>query len=170
MPLKAAGQGDDPHSGGGLHWRAVSPDSAMNMHPLQNRNALAWFILMLALGVHVIDEALTGFLPFYNNLVLTLREQWGSFPMPVFSFPQWITGLVMVMTIGFTLTPVAAAGVRVFRIFSVVIGILMIGNSLGHLLGSVYAGYLLPGVTSVPLVLAAAIHVVWRGISSHQIT
>jgi hypothetical protein len=133
MPLKAAGQGDDPHSGGGLHWRGVSPDSAMNM-------------------------------------VLTLREQWGSFPMPVFSFPQWITGLVMVMTIGFTLTPVAAAGVRVFRIFSVVIGILMIGNSLGHLLGSVYAGYLLPGVTSVPLVLAAAIHVVWRGISSHQIT
>ena len=136
----------------------------MSIKLTKNRNALAWFLLLLALSLHVADEALTGFLPFYNNLVLTLREQWGFFPMPVFTFPLWITGLTVAMIVGFALTPVAAASGPVFRVFSVVFGILMIGNGLGHLLGSVYVGYLLPGVTSAPLVLAAAIYVVFRGI------
>jgi len=114
--------------------------------------------------VHVADEAATDFLPFYNELVLALRERWAFVPFPVFTFPQWLSGLIIGLVIGFALTPIAASGSKVFRIFTIVFGILMIGNGLGHLAGSVYLGYPVPGVRSAPLVLAASIYVVWRGV------
>ncbi len=131
---------------------------------MKNRNALAWFLLVLALAVHVADEAATGFLPFYNDLVLALRERWAFAPFPVFTFPQWLVGLIIGLIIGLALTPFAAAGSKLFRVIMTVFGILMIGNGLAHLAGSVYLGYLVPGVRSAPLVLAAAVYVVWRGV------
>lgn len=61
---------------------------------LNNRNVLAWLLLVTALALHVFDEATTGFLPLYNEVVLGLRERLGFFPMPTFTFPGWIGGLV----------------------------------------------------------------------------
>ncbi|NIP18591.1 MAG: hypothetical protein GWM87_10830 [Xanthomonadales bacterium] len=116
---------------------------------------------MLALTLHVLDEALTGFLPFYNELVLDLRRSLGFFPAPVFTFGSWLGGLIVVLAAGFLLTPVVASGGRATRMVCIALGLLMIGNGLGHLAGSLYAGYLLPGVTSAPLVLAAACYLSW---------
>ena len=41
----------------------------------------AWIALCFALALHVVDEALTGFLSVYNPTVLALRSRYAWFPM-----------------------------------------------------------------------------------------
>jgi hypothetical protein len=130
---------------------------------LSNRNAVAWMVLTTALALHVLDEATTGFLPFYNETVQNLRERLGLFPMPTFTFPVWIGGLVGLICICYLVTPIVAGGSRAIRVLTTAFGMLMIANALGHLLGSLYFGRLLPGFWSSPLLLPAAAWVVVRG-------
>jgi hypothetical protein len=61
------------------------------------RRVRAWRLLVSALTVHVIDEALTNFLDFYNPLVLTIRSRVPWFPMPTFTFRLWLTGLIVLV-------------------------------------------------------------------------
>ncbi|UCC80967.1 MAG: hypothetical protein JSW64_06310 [Candidatus Zixiibacteriota bacterium] len=129
----------------------------------RNKNVTAWVLLVLAMGLHVFDEAINNFLDFYNPLVFDLRDSLGFFPMPTFPLGLWLTGLIVAIAIGFALTPVVNRGSRFIRILTIVIGIIMIGNGLGHMLGSLYFERLLPGFWSSPFLLAAAVFVVVRG-------
>jgi len=52
--------------------------------------ARAWILLCLGLGLHVFDEATTGFLKIYNPTVIALRERLGWWPMPTFEFGSWL--------------------------------------------------------------------------------
>ncbi len=133
------------------------------MDMLKNRNALAWVLMVCAGTLHVIDEALHGFLSVYNPLVEDIRESLGFFPMPTFSFGPWLTGLIVAIIISFAVTPIVHRGRRVIRIVFTALGILMVVNALGHMLGSVYFGYLLPGFWSSPLLLVTAVYVAKRG-------
>jgi hypothetical protein len=54
-----------------------------------------WLALCIALVLHVIDEASTGFLRVYNPTVLALRERIPRLPMPVFEFNAWLSGLII---------------------------------------------------------------------------
>jgi len=130
----------------------------------KNKNATAWILLVSMLGLHVLDEALADFLDFYNPLVLDLRDSLGFFPMPTFSFGLWLTGLITAVIIGFALMPLVNRGSRFIRILTTVIGVIMIVNGLGHMIGSLYFGSLIPGFWSSPFLLAAAVFVVVRGI------
>ena len=121
--------------------------------------------MISAVAVHVLDEAVTGFLPLYNNVAQSLRASLGlSFP-PTFSFGTWLGGLITAIIIGFALTPLVSRGGRFIRVFTTVLGILMVVNALGHMLGSVYLGRLLPGFWSSPFLLVTAVLVVVRGFS-----
>ena len=102
----------------------------------------------------------TDFLPFYNQSVINLRERLGFFPAPTFSFEFWLGGLIGAIILGYSLTPFVYRGGKVIRVVSVVLGILMVGNALGHLLGSVYLGMVLPGMWSSPFLLVAALFVI----------
>lgn len=128
-----------------------------------NRNALAWFLMISAVGLHVVDEVLADFLPFYNQLVKELREEIGFFPMPTFSYGTWLIGLIVAIAIGYAMIPIVIRGGRFIRVFTAALGLLMIANALGHLLGSLYFGKILPGMWSSPLLLFAAVYVVYRG-------
>ncbi len=128
----------------------------------EDKKRAAWLLLMAALALHVGDEAVTGFLPFYNDMVLSLRERWGFFPMPTFTYPVWLGGLITGLAICFLLTGRVARGGPVARALVGIFSLLMIGNALGHLLGSVYFARLLPGFWSSPVVLPAALHMLWR--------
>ena len=75
----------------------------------------AWFALTVAFALHVIDEAVTGFLGIYNPTVLALRQRWGWFPMPTFQFREWLVGLLIAIAFCLALTPLAARGVRWLR-------------------------------------------------------
>jgi len=128
----------------------------------ENNNTAAWILLIAALTLHVFDEAVTGFLAFYNPMVLGLKQRLGFFPAPIFSFEIWLGGLIAFIIICFLLTPIIKRENKIVKILAAAFGILMIANALGHMLGSVLLGKFLPGVWSSPFLLAAAVYVVVR--------
>jgi hypothetical protein len=121
------------------------------------RHMRAWLLLVGALAVHVIDEALTDFLDFYNPLVLSIRSQFPWFPMPTFTFGVWLAGLVLLVTVLVALAPMVRRGGTAMWLLSWVLSLIMLGNGLGHLAGSVYFQRWLPGAASAPLLLAASV-------------
>jgi hypothetical protein len=116
----------------------------------------AWVGLALALGLHVTDEALTGFLPVYNGLVEGIRANHPWLPLPTFTFPVWLGGLIVGVALLLALTPVVSRGARWIRVVSIILGVIMVGNAFGHLGASLYWGRLAPGVYSSPILLVAA--------------
>jgi hypothetical protein len=120
----------------------------------------AWIGLALALALHVTDEALSGFLVLYNSIAGEIRAAYPWLPIPVFSFPIWLGGLVAGIVLLLVLTPLVARGSRWLRTVSLVLGVLMIGNAAGHIGMSVYQSRLAPGVLSSPVLLVAAIALV----------
>ncbi len=121
--------------------------------------------MISAVTVHVFDETVTDFLPFYNELVLNLRERFGFSLMPTFTLRAWLGGLIAAIVLCFSLTVIVNRGGNFIRAFTTVLGIVMVGNALGHMVGSVYSGRLLPGFWSSPFLLVAAVLVVVRGFS-----
>lgn len=116
--------------------------------------------MISAISIHVLDEAVTDFLPFYNGLALNLNERLGFFLMPVFSFEAWLGGLILGIIVCFAITPLVNRGGRLIRTFVVLLGMLMVVNALGHMAGSALVGRLLPGFWSSPFLLATAVFVV----------
>lgn len=111
----------------------------------------------MALAIHVTDEALTGFLPLYNSIVLEIRESYSFIPLPTFTFPIWLGGLVIAVLILVLLSPLVFAGRTPLRYLSYVLSVIMILNSFGHIGASLYWGTLAPGVYSSPILLVAAV-------------
>jgi hypothetical protein len=117
----------------------------------------AWVALTLALAAHVADEALTGFLSVYNPIVQTLRARYAWFPMPTFEFREWLIGLSVAVAVLLLMSRLAYDGSRMARIAAYPYAVLMVINGLGHLAGSMYFGYWMPGATTAPLLLAASV-------------
>ena len=128
----------------------------------------AWVALAIALGLHVADEATTGFLPLYNSLVGTIRESFSWIPLPTFSFSVWLTGLVVGTLVLLLLSPMVFAGNRLFRPVSYFLGVLMTLNSLAHIGGSIYLGALAPGVLSSPILLLSAVALLAATYRAHR--
>ncbi len=129
-----------------------------------NRNATAWLLLVVAVALHVLDETLTGFLPFYNSAVASLRDRLGFFPAPTFSFELWLGGLITEIMLALGLTVFVARGGKTMRWVVTILGFLMIFNALLHLSGSLYFRRALPGTYSSPLLLLSAVYLVLCGI------
>lgn len=127
---------------------------------LRNRWGLAWIAMTLALALHVTDEALTDFLPFYNHFILTVRDPIPWFPFPTFTFAAWLFGLIALIIALFALTPFVFRGRKWMRYISYTLGVIMVGNAIAHVSVSVYWGIWAPGVYSSPLVLATASYLI----------
>jgi len=91
-----------------------------------------WFALTVAFALHVVDEAATGFLSIYNPTVSAMRERWGWFPMPTFTFREWLVGLISVIVLCFALTPLAARNVRWLRPLAWIYALIFFFNAIGH--------------------------------------
>ena len=126
-----------------------------------NHRGWAWMSLCLALAAHVFDEAMTDFLSVYNPTVRAIRQKFQFFPMPVFTFEVWLTGLIAAIIILLLLAPFAFQQRGWIRLLSYPFAILMLLNGLGHIAGSYYLGRLAPGVYSAPLLLAGSIYLLW---------
>lgn len=129
----------------------------MNEDKSITRWAISWACLAGALGLHVADEALNGFLPLYNSVIESWRESYGWVPFPTFTFPVWLGGLITLVVLLFALTPLVLRGYRWLRGLSYFLGILMIANALGHISISIWLGEFAPGVYSSPVLLVTAI-------------
>jgi len=124
-----------------------------------DRFGTAWVALTLSLAAHVVDEALTGFLDVYNPIVRSLRARFGWFPMPVFTFDVWITGLCAAVLVLLALSPLAFRRSPFVRVAAYPYAALMLLNGVGHLIGSMYLQRWAPGATTAPLLIAASLWV-----------
>jgi hypothetical protein len=130
------------------------------------RLGIAWVLLVLALALHVTDEALTGFLSVYNPTVLAMRRNTGWFPMPVFTFDIWLAGLVSAVIVLLLPSRFVFRGDRWIRPLGYFFAILMIANGLGHTAGTILGRTLasvrfprpMPGFYSSPFLLAASVY------------
>ena len=116
---------------------------------------LAWAVLCAAFAIHVAYEALTDFLSVYNPAVRGIRARFPFLPLPTFSFRVWLTGLVAAVLGLASLTPAAARGAAGMRPAAYVFAVIMAGNGVLHVIGSVRMKKPMPGVYSAPLILAA---------------
>jgi hypothetical protein len=123
---------------------------------------VAWVALCLALAIHVTDEALTDFLSVYNPAAQAIRERLPFLPLPTFTFEVWLGGLILAVIVLLSLSHAAFRGAWWMAPLSYLFGVLMLGNGLLHLAGSIYLGRAMPGVYSAPLLLGAAIHLLRR--------
>ena len=94
----------------------------------------------------------------YNSTVRTIRARFPFFPLPTFTFRVWLTGLVLAVVVLASLTPFAYRGAGWMRPIAYALGIVMAGNGLLHLVGSVYMRKAMPGVYSAPVILGAAVY------------
>jgi len=139
----------------------------LTQRPSDYRPGWAWVMMWIALASHVTDEALTGFLAVYNSTVLAIRAQLGFWPMPTFDFREWLTGMVVGISVFALLSPFAfrnAGWTRPILYFvAIVAGILnalghMLGTILGHTVSTVRFPRPAPGFYSSPLLLIVSIY------------
>ena len=120
------------------------------------RFGLAWLVLSTALVLHVVDEALTDFLAVYNPAVLAIRRRIPFLRLPTFTFPVWLAGLCLGITVAFGLSFLAFRGSRVAVVAAYPVAILMLTNGLGHIGVSLYRRRIMPGFYSSPFLIAAS--------------
>lgn len=129
-----------------------------------------WLTLCGAFGLHIIDEALTGFLNVYNPTVSAMRERWGWFPMPTFEFREWLVGLIVGWVILVALSPLAVGGARWLRPLAWAYAVIMFVNGVGHtlftILGRTVASVTFPrpapGFYSSPFLLSTSVWMIMR--------
>lgn len=127
-----------------------------------SRHVRAWLLLVAALAAHVVDEAATDFLGFYNPLVLSIRERIPWFPMPTFTFGIWLAGLALLIVVLALMAQMVRQDVVGTRLASWVLAVIMFLNGVGHLGGSMFFQRWLPGATSAPLLVGASIWLALR--------
>jgi hypothetical protein len=128
---------------------------------LKSTWGISWLALCVALALHVIDEAMTDFLSLWNPLVHSIRERFPWSPLPTFEYEIWLGGLIVAIAILFALSYFVFAGAQWMRPVAYFLSIVMLGNGLGHIGASVYLAGAAPGVTSSPILLAAAGFLLW---------
>jgi len=117
----------------------------------------AWLAVCLSLALHVLDEALNGFLSVYNPAANAIRLRIPFLPLPVFTFGTWLRNLIIAIILLLLLTPFTYRKSRWMAIIAYGFAILMTVNGLAHIAGSVYLGRLMPGVYSSPILVASSV-------------
>jgi hypothetical protein len=118
---------------------------------------MAWAGQAFAIAIHVVDEAWNDFLAFYNPAVSGLRADYPWAPLPMFTFDQWIVGLILGVLILIGLTPFVSPGRPWIRLLSYALALLMIVNALSHTLISIWLDEPIPGAFSSPVLLVTAV-------------
>ena len=122
------------------------------------RFGAAWVALSLSVAIHVVDEALNGFLEVYNPIATAIRKRLPFLPMPTFTFGVWLAGLKLGVCLLLAVSVLAFRGPRWLIPLSYALGFLMLVNGLIHLSGTVYLRRPMPGVYSSPLLLVSSIY------------
>lgn len=139
--------------------RQASRDIVMTQ-TRQDRTVGQWGLarvgLVLALALHVADEALTGLLPLYNQIVDSMRGSLAWVPFPTFTFSVWISGLILPVFFLFALSPLVFKGHALLRPVAYILSVIMIVNAIGHVAASLYWSIWAPGVYSSPVLFLAA--------------
>jgi hypothetical protein len=131
---------------------------------------LAWLLLCFAFVAHVVDEALTDFLSYFNATVLALYGHFPWFPRLDMEFRTWLAALIVANVLLLLLTPLAYRNAEPLRPLAYFFAVIMLVNALGHTVAtlrgqtvpSVHFSGPAPGFYSSPLLFAAAIYLLLR--------
>lgn len=142
----------------------------MGNHNQNSRLGWAWVLLCAAMAVHTTDEATHGFLSVYNPTVLGLRAKAPWLPFPVFGFSEWLTGLILANIFLLILSVFFFRGERWVRPVGYIFAAIMVLNGIGHTVGTIFGRTLasirfprpMPGFYSSPVLLAAAIYLLYQ--------
>jgi Protein of unknown function with HXXEE motif len=128
---------------------------------LRRRHWLAWMGMCGALAVHVVDEALTGWLEWYNPTVLAIREQYRTVLLPIllptFTYEIFLSLLIFAVVMLTAASYFVWKGRWAMRLISHVFAVVMLLNGLLHIAHSIYMRELMPGVYTSPLLVAASL-------------
>jgi len=130
----------------------------------------AWISLCLALALHVVDEAGTGFLLVYNPTVMALRQRGPWLPFPVFTFGVWLAGLVLATVLLLCGSVFVLHGARWMRPIGYAFAGIMLANGLGHIVGTILGRTVasirfprpMPGFYSSPFLLLASLYLLYE--------
>ena len=123
------------------------------MQSVAHSVGFAWLVAVIALALHIADEATHDFLSWYNPQALRIQKFLRvPFP-PTFTSWPWLGGLLAAVIVLAALTPKAYAGSSWLRPLAMVMGIEHIGNGLLHIVGSLVKRRPVPGIWSAPLML-----------------
>ena len=117
----------------------------------------SWVALTASLALHVLDEAANDFLSVYNPAARAIRGRLPLLPLPTFTFRVWLAGLIAAVLLLGCLSPLAFRGRLALRYLAFPYAVLMFANGSLHVLASIYARGLMPGVYSSPLLLASSV-------------
>jgi hypothetical protein len=131
------------------------------MSKLKSKLGISWILLTIAFTLHVIDESVFDFLPFYNSVVMNAKEKFTFFPFPDFTFQVWLSGLIVVLLILYLLSPFAIQSRRWIVYFSLFYGAIMLFNGILHIIASSYFQKVIGGLYSSPLLIIASIFLLW---------
>ncbi len=140
------------------------------MRDQNGKLGIAWLALCGALGLHIVDEAATGFLSVYNPTVLAIRERYGWLPIPTFEFHEWLGGLIAAILILLALAWFAFRGARWMRPLAYAFAVIMLLNGVTHTLQTVFGRTVasvrferpMPGFYSSPVLVAASVYMLYR--------
>ena len=130
------------------------------------RTLRAWLLFNLAFGLHAYEEAVTGFLPIYNQTATEIRTRIPRLPIPIFSRREWLGRLAMGMAVTLALSPQVYRGERWTKPLIRAVSGIMLANALLHFAGtirgrtfsSVRFARPMPGFYSSPLLVAASLN------------
>ena len=141
------------------------------MHPPPDRRlGHAWVLLCIGLILHVVDEALTGFLGVYNSTVDAIHARIPWLPVAQFEFRPWLTGLLIAAAVLLAVSPWMYRGAAWMRPVAYLFAGIMVINALGHTAGTIAGRTFaeiriprpMPGFYSSPVILAAALYLQFR--------
>jgi hypothetical protein len=122
-----------------------------------NTFGAAWLTLAIVFGIHVLDEAATDFLAWYNPTAQRIRSHlWGAPFPPVFTFWPWLLGLLAITAILLVLAPMAYSHVAWLVPVAIAFSLINIGNALLHISATIFLRRRVPGLISAPFLLASA--------------
>lgn len=128
---------------------------------LRRRHWQAWMVMCGALAIHIADEALTGWLNWYNPTVRAIHEQYQlvllPILLPVFTFKIWLSLLIFAVVSLSAASYFVWTGRWAMRPISHVFAVFMLVNGLVHIAHSIYMREFMPGVYTSPLLIAASI-------------
>ena len=116
-----------------------------------------WLVLCLALAVHVVDEALSGFVPQANNLLRGIAREFQLSGAPQLSFAGWLVVVSVAVLLLLMLTGSVSRRASMTRLFPHAVAWVLLANGLGHIAVSVSVGRMMAGVLSSPLLLLVSI-------------
>jgi hypothetical protein len=140
------------------------------------RLSRAWLIACCMLTLHVVDNAVTDFVGYYNSTVLALYGHFSWFPRLDTDFRTWLIAATCALIVPFALTSLVDRHLAVFARLAYVFAAYLLldgcghiaASLLGHTVPSVHFQGLSPGFYSSPFLVAASGFLFWTARKANQ--